>query len=163
MEPQWEVRLLQLYRWRTGLGDDDWVHSSVIVEIEDIARDIARCKDAPNAFNIGWAVVARWDKLLAKVAASFGVEELQASDMPDQYQRGDDDIVFYANTGDTYRPTLLFDTYDEEFHVASWGDYMESIELKLPLEEHRKWLFCQKYGFWPTDGQEMEKEEGEEE
>lgn len=34
--------------------------------------------------------------------------------------------ITYLNTGDSYEPTILFDSDKERFFVASWGDIVEN-------------------------------------
>lgn len=35
-------------------------------------------------------------------------------------------IGLYVNMGDTYAPTIVYDTEAEEFHLTSWGDFLEN-------------------------------------
>lgn len=34
--------------------------------------------------------------------------------------------LLYVNLGDTYIPTICYDTKEERFHICSWGDFVES-------------------------------------
>lgn len=40
-------------------------------------------------------------------------------------------IAEYVNMGETYTPTLLFDTENQTLHVTSWGDWYEEWETKM--------------------------------
>lgn len=52
----------------------------------------------------------------------YGVEAIQG-DWVDGFWGST--IALYVNTGDTYRPTLLYDVYADRFALTSWGDWYE--------------------------------------
>lgn len=56
----------------------------------------------------------------------YGVETIRNPDDWDSYYG--DCIALYANAGDTYTPTVLYDPRDESWWVGSWGDWYERYE-----------------------------------
>lgn len=52
----------------------------------------------------------------------YGVEAVRG-EYVDQYYL--DVNILYINMGDTYVPTILYDTLECEFHARSWGDYVD--------------------------------------
>lgn len=63
----------------------------------------------------------------------------------DDYWR--DTILLYVNLGETYEPTICYDTEGEEFFIGSWGDFVEEWEKEEDEE----------------DGEEEEEDEDEDE
>jgi hypothetical protein len=55
----------------------------------------------------------------------FGIEALRGKEN-DKYLG--DVIALYIDMGDTYARTVIYDTQEKEFHLKSWGDFMESRE-----------------------------------
>lgn len=55
----------------------------------------------------------------------FGIEALRG-DVNDKYYG--DVIALYIDMGDTYARTVIYDTQEKEFHLKSWGDFMENYE-----------------------------------
>jgi hypothetical protein len=43
-------------------------------------------------------------------------------------------VALYVNMGDTYAPTILYDTEYEQFMVTSWGDFLEGWEKEQAAE-----------------------------
>lgn len=76
--------------------------------------------------------------LANRVLKGHGVEALKSDDaFVDSYFR--DTIALYVNMGDTYAPTVVYDTSTGEFEVTSWGDFMEYWERENgSLDEARK-------------------------
>jgi len=62
------------------------------------------------------------DEILQKAGLSHGVEYIGHSDDSQHEVWG----IEYVNMGDTYRVTLLFDHYRNQFDVCSWGDIVET-------------------------------------
>lgn len=58
-----------------------------------------------------------------KVLLGYGVEALRGAGWRDYYL---DINLLYVNRGDSYLPTILYDTHKDRFYVASWGDYIEA-------------------------------------
>jgi hypothetical protein len=56
-------------------------------------------------------------------SAYFGVEAIRSESQWDNYYG--DVVALYLNTGDSYACTLLYDTVKDEFHLISWGDWVE--------------------------------------
>jgi len=46
-----------------------------------------------------------------------------------------DTIAIYVNLGDTYAPTLLFDTARGAFSICSWGGFYESWKARQRQED----------------------------
>jgi len=55
----------------------------------------------------------------------FGIQALRG-DVNDKYYG--DVLALYVDMGDTYTPTVIYDTQEKEFHYTSWGDFMENYE-----------------------------------
>jgi hypothetical protein len=55
-----------------------------------------------------------------EVMDTYGVEAI----FPDEDWRV---AASYCNTGDTYKPTILYCHRDNEYMVTSWGDYVENM------------------------------------
>ena len=41
-----------------------------------------------------------------------------------------DTAAVYVNRGETYKPTVIYDTDSEKFYLKSWGDFVTSLENK---------------------------------
>jgi len=63
---------------------------------------------------------------LSDLISAFGIETIDEQDHWDRYWGST--IAVYVNTGETYSATLLYDTREREFHVTSYGDWVESRE-----------------------------------
>lgn len=59
---------------------------------------------------------------LSELLNGFGVETIWESDSSSPV------IGEYVNMGDTYTPTVVYNTDSEEYEVTSWGDFLESWE-----------------------------------
>jgi len=53
-----------------------------------------------------------------------GVESVNDENSWDDYYANS--IALYCNTGDSYAPTILYDTEMGLFDVTSWGDFVEN-------------------------------------
>lgn len=58
----------------------------------------------------------------------YGVEVIRGPHV-DQYYM--DINLLYVNLGDTYIPTLIYDTLKETFVICSWGDYVEKYPKRF--------------------------------
>jgi hypothetical protein len=70
------------------------------------------------------------DELLAdanKALGGYGVEAIrqEGAHVSRYYQ---DIIGLYVNLGETYKPTLIYDTAENRFAVGGWGDFLEVKE-----------------------------------
>lgn len=65
---------------------------------------------------------------LNEVIGGFGVEVVTSENewVSHFYQNI---VLEYINLGDTYTPTICFDTDNQTFFLGSWGDYVESKNL----------------------------------
>jgi len=52
-----------------------------------------------------------------------GVEPIRDRNHHSYYQ---DIGLLYVNLGDTYTPTVIFDTYEDRFEIMAWGDMVEN-------------------------------------
>lgn len=60
----------------------------------------------------------------------YGVEGLRDERAwVDHYYQ--DFIALYVNLGETYTPTVVFDTENRKFYVTSWGDFYEGWEIEF--------------------------------
>ena len=53
----------------------------------------------------------------------FGIEAIRFEDWIDNYYC--DICATYLNTGDTYAPTILYDTKNKKFILTTFGDFVE--------------------------------------
>ena len=60
----------------------------------------------------------------------YGAEPLKGDHVDNYYM---DINILYINLGDTYTPTVLYDTLLNRFFVCSWGDYIESKPERFPM------------------------------
>lgn len=42
-------------------------------------------------------------------------------------------VLLYVNMGDTYQPTLYFNTVSGTFNVGSWGDWVEANQRRYRI------------------------------
>lgn len=54
----------------------------------------------------------------------YGVESIQGHEQIDRYYYNIH--ILYVNMGDTYEPTILYDTLKERWYCCSWGDIVEA-------------------------------------
>lgn len=62
----------------------------------------------------------------------FGVEKIDGPHVDHYYMNIN---ILYVNLGDTYTPTVLYDTLLNRFFICSWGDYIESKPKRFPMSE----------------------------
>lgn len=62
----------------------------------------------------------------------FGVEPIRVTGKCDRYW-GDTDLL-YVNMGDTYIPTLIYDTRSGKFSFRPWGDVVEAHPKRFASE-----------------------------
>ncbi len=70
-------------------------------------------------------------KLADELLETSGVEAIRVP----EYQVDNfyyDVIAIYANTGDTYAPTLIYDTENGTYSIEGWGDFFERWESEHP-------------------------------
>lgn len=73
---------------------------------------------------------------VSEILGGFGVEAIQPEGAwVDSYWR--EAILYYVNMGDTYRPTIAYDTDRGEFLITSWGDFLEDWERKQAEDEEQ--------------------------
>ena len=61
-----------------------------------------------------------------------GVESLTVEGANvDNYWR--DTVGIYINRGDTYRPTIIYDTIRDELIIMNWGDFLENMKEENEL------------------------------
>lgn len=65
------------------------------------------------------------------VLGLFGVEALTGDYHVDRYWYNI--VALYVNTGDTYRTTVLYETETGEFHLVSWGDWVEQNQERYRI------------------------------
>jgi len=58
----------------------------------------------------------------------YGVEPIRGEYVDKYYMNTN---LLYVNRGDTYTPTVIYDTKEEEFFVCSWGDIVEGDEKRF--------------------------------
>ncbi len=61
----------------------------------------------------------------------YGVEAIRGTHHVGPYYL--DINLLYVNLGDTYVPTVLFDTLNHNFLIGSWGDFVEAHPKRFDL------------------------------
>ena len=88
-----------------------------------VEKMIAQCFHRPNAI----------DMILTAINEIIDGHGIEAVTMEDAYidHYYFDIVGLYINMGDTYNPTILFDTEDNEFTATTWGDFYEMKEVNM--------------------------------
>ena len=73
---------------------------------------------APKSYH---SRVRRALEIIDSVLEIFGVEEL----------KGKGGSILYANTGETYATTVLYDMKSQNWRVSTWGDIVEANEYRF--------------------------------
>jgi hypothetical protein len=68
--------------------------------------------------------------IIETLLEGYGVEPLRGDHVDNYYM---DINILYINLGDTYTPTVLYDTLLNRFFICSWGDYIESKPKRFPM------------------------------
>lgn len=64
-----------------------------------------------------------------KILGGYGVENIRDErNFVSHYWQ--DTVLLYVNMGDTYDPTLCYDTDDKEYFIGSWGDFVEEKGIR---------------------------------
>lgn len=63
---------------------------------------------------------------LNELLCGCGVEAIEHRDIRVSHYHGNT-VAIYVNFGDTYIPTVLYDTRCGVFRITSWGDFYESL------------------------------------
>lgn len=61
--------------------------------------------------------------------AGYGIEPIRGLEQVDRYYF--DIHLLYVNMGDTYAPTIIYDTLKEQWYCCSWGDIVENDERRF--------------------------------
>jgi len=61
-------------------------------------------------------------ELANKAVNGFGVEAIRGAWHDHYYQ---DIVALYVNTGDTYSPSVVYDTVADKFYAVDWGTFVE--------------------------------------
>jgi hypothetical protein len=93
-------------------------------EALNISREQAKLVRASihNANLNGRSIEVAMD-IIDKTIETHGVEAINQSDLWDKFWC--ECRYLYCNAGDTYCPTIIYDTLKECFILASWGDLVE--------------------------------------
>lgn len=65
-----------------------------------------------------------------EVLKGFGIESIRDNNFTGYY--GDIGLL-YVNMGDTYIPTVIYDTRKDKFYVCSWGNIVEKEEKRFNI------------------------------
>ena len=58
-----------------------------------------------------------------RLIEGYGVEVVRGRPWVDHFYQ--DINLLYVNMGDTYAPTVIYDTLKERFYITTWGDIIE--------------------------------------
>jgi hypothetical protein len=61
----------------------------------------------------------------------YGVEAIRGDYHVDNFHF--DIVATYVNTGDTYNPTIIYETENERFLLTDWGTWVEKNEKKYRI------------------------------
>ncbi len=70
--------------------------------------------------------------LANKLTQAHGVEAIRGDYHVDNYYF--DVVALYVNMGDTYAPTLLYNTDTDTWILTSWGDWVERNSRKYHIQ-----------------------------
>jgi hypothetical protein len=88
-------------------GTRNWIHS---------------CHHRPKPYEIALDAISR-------LMDGFGVEAAELHEDEEQVDSYHRNFRFsYVNMGDTCTATILRDHATNEYHITSWGDYIERLE-----------------------------------
>ena len=75
-------------------------------------------------------------KTANKILHGYGIEAIHDEDIfvSKYYQ---DIVAEYINMGDSYVPTLLYDTREGKFDIISYGDFVEALIAEIEEEKRR--------------------------
>lgn len=65
------------------------------------------------------------------ILKGFGVEAIEAERVFDPYYQHI--ALLYVNLGETYQPTIYFNTVSSTFNVGSWGDWVEANDRRYRI------------------------------
>jgi hypothetical protein len=75
-------------------------------------------------------------KLADELLEMHGIEAVHVPEYQvDRYYY--DVVAVYVNTGDTYLPTLIYDTENSRYSIEGWGDFLEQWEDEHPQYRDR--------------------------
>jgi len=97
------VTLESLKEINSGASDDD---------LRDLSSELNRAKNRSQAGN----ALERANKVLG----GFGVEAV--------FDKDEDVVLLYVNTGDTYSATVVWNEESGEMAVSNWGDEVDALE-----------------------------------
>lgn len=108
-------------------------------DAKEVAKLVKIAKDGLYDRDLSWSekddLVNVALEAFSKAMGGYGVEGLDPQYLPDRQRRNwKREWVSYANRGDTYDCTLLFDWHHERFYVSSWGDHIELLERQAYRE-----------------------------
>lgn len=95
-------------------------------DIPAVAKWVAKCYHRPSEGELKMAA-------LDAVLEGFGVEAIRVEGEWVSHYHGDL-VASYVNQGDTYTETVVHDHETDEFHVTSWGDWLEKWESEHERE-----------------------------
>jgi hypothetical protein len=87
----------------------------------DAKKIVADIKDG-IAWNSQGSMASGSLEKASSMIGGFGVEAISGKDVNRYWM---DTVALYINTGDTYNPTILFDTVARKFGITSVGDFVE--------------------------------------
>jgi hypothetical protein len=92
---------------------------------ETQARKItAIINERPDGYN---AIDTKLDKI-NDILCGYGVEDIRGPWVNNYFC---DINLLYVNMGDTYIPTIIYDTLKERWYCCSWGDIVETQEKRF--------------------------------
>jgi len=70
-------------------------------------------------------------KAISNIIGGYGVESIRGNYVSQYWH---DTQLLYVNMGDTYTPTILYDTETERWLYLSWGDWVEKHGEKRGIQ-----------------------------
>jgi len=97
-------------------------------------KDAQKVKDLLKNAGFGYNVDAeRTIAQVNKIVNGHGVESLRGNKRVDPYF--DNTVALYVNMGDSYAPTLLYETETGKWRLTTWADWVEKHDRKYKISQ----------------------------
>lgn len=88
---------------------------------KSVKQWIAQCLNMPSR-------IERIHCAINEIMEGYGIEAIKDNQSSRYYS---DTGLMYVNMGDTYTPTVIYDTRKSQWIVASWGNIVERSEKRF--------------------------------
>jgi hypothetical protein len=98
-----------------------------LMAFESVQKRYKECYNPPDRID---CILTACNEMIG----GFGVESIEVSSDLFQDRYYWNSIGIYINLGDNYITTIIYNTVDQLFEIANWGDYHQSMEDRLKLD-----------------------------